>query len=130
MIIRSLNEIVGTDRDVFGETGTWNSRRLLLKSDNMGYSLNDTIIFAGTKTQLWYKHHLEAVYCIEGEGYVQEHESGVRHRISPGMMYALDQHDRHELVAEKDLRLVCVFNPPLTGKEDHDADGAYLPDID
>lgn len=126
MIIRTLDDIVGTDRDVYGETRTWNSRRLLLKSDNMGFSLNDTIIFAGTETKLWYKHHLESVYCIEGEGYIEEHDSGVQHRIFPGMMYALDKHDRHLLVAEKDMRLICVFNPPLTGHEDHDEDGAYL----
>ncbi|CAN5152590.1 hypothetical protein BH23CHL9_BH23CHL9_05960 [soil metagenome] len=25
------------------------------------------------------------------------------------------------------LRLVCVFNPVLTGRETHDADGSYLP---
>jgi hypothetical protein len=25
------------------------------------------------------------------------------------------------------LRLVCVFNPALTGGEIHDADGSYLP---
>ena len=125
MIIRTLEDIIGTDRDVHGESGTWNSRRLLLKSDNMGFALNDTLIHAGTKTHLWYKHHLEAVYCIEGEGYIEEYDSGVQHRIFPGMMYALDKHDRHWLVAEKTMRMICVFNPPLTGREDHDEDGAY-----
>jgi hypothetical protein len=28
------------------------------------------------------------------------------------------------------LRLVCVFSPPLTGREKHDPDGSYLPAAD
>jgi L-ectoine synthase len=37
----------------------------------------------------------------------------------------LDGHERHELHAETDLRMVCVFTPALTGQEVHDEDGAY-----
>lgn len=125
MIVRRLEDIKGSEREVCGEKGTWASRRLLLKSDNMGFSLNDTLIFAGTKTRLWYKNHLEAVYCVSGEGRIRELDSGKVHEIGPGMMYALDKHDRHLLEAESELRLICVFNPPLTGREDHDADGSY-----
>jgi L-ectoine synthase len=40
-------------------------------------------------------------------------------------LYALDRHDRHNLRARTRMRLVCVFNPPLTGREVHDADGVY-----
>jgi len=25
------------------------------------------------------------------------------------------------------MRLICVFNPPVTGREVHDQDGAYAP---
>jgi L-ectoine synthase len=38
---------------------------------------------------------------------------------------ALDQHDEHALRAETDMRRVCVFSPPLIGREVHDATGAY-----
>lgn len=41
------------------------------------------------------------------------------------MMYALNGHERHRVRAHTDLRMICVFTPPLTGREDHDADGAY-----
>jgi hypothetical protein len=34
----------------------------------MGYSVHDTIIKAGAVLEMEYKHHLETVYCIEGEG--------------------------------------------------------------
>ncbi len=123
MIVRSLEEVKGTERDV--QTPNWTSRRLLLKSDGMGFSLHETTIFAGTETTIWYAHHLEAVYCIEGEGEVETIEDGRIHPIRPGVVYALDRHDRHHLRAKTQMRLVCVFNPPLTGREVHDADGVY-----
>lgn len=126
MIVRTVDEIKGTDREVFAESGNWVSRRLLLKKDGMGFSFHETTIFAGTQTPIWYKNHLEAVYCIEGQGEVQLHDSGEIIPIRPGTMYALDKHDRHLLRAcDSDLRLLCVFNPPVTGREDHLPDGSY-----
>ena len=47
-------------------------------------------------------------------------------RIGPGDAYA-PQHDRHTIRVLSALRLVCVFNPALTGHETHDADGSYEP---
>ena len=40
-------------------------------------------------------------------------------------MYALDKNDKHVLRARSEMKMVCVFNPPLMGKEVHGADGAY-----
>jgi L-ectoine synthase len=125
MIVRALSEILGTERDVAARGGTWVSRRLLLRDEGMGFSFHDTTIFAGTETRMWYRHHLEAVYCVAGEGELEDLETGAVHPISDGTMYALDGHERHILRARTDLRMICVFNPPLTGREDHDADGAY-----
>ncbi len=123
MIVRHLNDILNTERDIAAEN--WSSRRLLLAEDGMGFSMHETIIHAGTETPICYKNHLEAVYCIEGEGEIELVPSGVKHRIYPGMLYALNNNDQHLLRASVSLRLVCVFNPPLTGREIHDADGAY-----
>lgn len=125
MIVRRLEEILGTERDVDHEL--WNSRRLLLAEDGMGFSLHDTIIRPGGPLHLHYKHHLEAVYCIEGRGTVKTLSDGKVHRIEPGTVYALDQHDDHILEAEEQMRMVCVFNPPLTGAEVHREDGSYAP---
>jgi L-ectoine synthase len=72
-----------------------------------------------------YKNHLEAVYCVEGEGEVEVLPKGRVYPIAPGAMYALDGHERHVLRAWTTLRLVCVFNPPCTGREVHGPDGAY-----
>lgn len=123
MIVRSLESIVGTERHTFAPT--WNSRRLLLARDGMGFSLHDTVIEAGTETPMWYRNHLEAVYCIEGTGTLEDRATGEVHEIGPGTMYALDQHDRHVLRAATRMRMVCVFNPPCTGAEIHDEEGVY-----
>lgn len=123
MIVRTLHDTEGSESHVFAPT--WNSRRLLLARDGMGFSLHDTIIDAGTETPMWYRNHLEAVYCIDGEGTLEDCATGEVHRIEAGTMYALDQHDRHVLRATTRMRMVCVFNPPCTGRETHDDDGAY-----
>lgn len=124
MIVRDLTEVVGTDRDV--EAPTFSSRRMLLAKDGMGFSLHDTILYAGTETKIHYRNHLEAVYCIEGSAEIVELDGdGAVHEIKPGVMYALDGHERHLLRAISDFRALCVFNPPLTGREVHDEDGVY-----
>ncbi len=123
MIIRQESDIAGSEREVVAEN--WTSRRLLLARDGMGFSLHDTVIRAGTETIMWYRNHVEAVYCIEGEGEIQELPDGPVHPIRPGTLYALDGHEKHALRAKTSLRFVCVFNPPCTGREIHDADGAY-----
>lgn len=124
MQVKHLNDIVNTEDDVAADT--WRSRRLLLKKDGMGFSLHDTIIYAGTETTIWYKNHLEAVYCIEGDGEIEFLNEEKTYSINPGTLYVLDGHEKHKLRAnKKDLRLVCVFNPPVTGKEVHDEDGSY-----
>ncbi|WP_028879051.1 ectoine synthase [Terasakiella pusilla] len=125
MIVRDIEDIKGTEREVKADTGTWTSRRMLLRSDGMGFSFHETIIHAGTETLIWYKNHLEAVYCVGGEGEIEDLTNGETHQIRDGIMYALNGHEKHYLRAKSDLRMICVFTPPLTGKEDHDADGVY-----
>ena len=124
MKIVKLDDIIGTDRDVEGPG--WKSRRLLLKKDNMGFSFHETIIPAGAELHLWYKNHLEAVYCVGGDGSIEDLATGEVHEIYDGVLYALDNHDRHILRGgKKDMRLICGFSPPVTGRETHDADGSY-----
>lgn len=123
MIVRYLEERIGTEYDV--DTPTWNSRRLLLREDDVGFSLHDTRIKAGTETMIWYKHHVEAVYCIEGEGEIELIETREKFPIREGMMYVLNGHEKHWLRGTTDMRMVCVFNPACSGREVHDEEGAY-----
>ena len=118
MIIRKLAEAKTVD------WGNGLSRRFLLEADGMGYTVTDTIVHKGTRSLLEYKRHLEACYCIEGRGEVED-TSGQVFSIEPGTMYALDKHDAHYLVAspDEDLRLVCVFTPALRGDERHSLSG-------
>lgn len=123
MIVRALSDIAGTDREVCGEN--WASRRLLLREDKLGFSLHDTIIRGGTSTEMQYRNHLEAVYCIQGKGALTVIETGEVFSIGPGTVYALDRNDRHILRAESDMRMICVFTPALVGPESHDENGSY-----
>ncbi|HYZ97844.1 MAG TPA: ectoine synthase [Acidimicrobiales bacterium] len=123
MIVRRLAQIEGTDAEV--DTPNWTSRRLILAGDGVGFSFHDTVIRAGTATEMWYRHHVESVYCTEGVGEIEDRETGEVYEVGPGTLYLLDGHERHELRAHTDLRMMCVFNPPLTGRETHDEQGTY-----
>ncbi len=125
MIVKHLEDVLGTEADV--DTEGWNSRRLIFKDAGMGYSVNDTIIKSGAELEMEYRNHLETVYCIEGAGEITDLASGETHAIKVGTIYALNEHDHHILRANKGthMRMVCVFNPPLTGREVHDETGAY-----
>lgn len=123
MIVRTLQEARESERRVVAEN--WESTRLLLKSDNFGFSFHITQIYAGTETPIHYKNHLEAVYCISGEGEIETVDDGKVYPIRPGTIYLLDKHDKHLLRGKTELTMACVFNPPLNGKEVHDETGAY-----
>lgn len=124
MKIVKLSELKDTDREVVSPDG-WTSYRFLLAKDGMGFSMHETIFPAGLEFQMWYKNHLEAVYCYEGTGTITDLATDEVHELGPGTLYALDKHDRHILKAHTKMRLVCTFNPPVTGREIHDDDGAY-----
>jgi len=123
LIVRSIKEVEGTDRHT--RTPNWESRRIVLAKEGVGFSLHDTVLYAGTVNDMWYANHIEAVYCIEGKGTLLDKETGIEYVIEPGTMYLLDGHERHRLTCATQMRMVCVFNPPVTGQEVHDENGVY-----
>lgn len=123
MIVRDLNKAKSTTRLV--ESDGWNSVRLLLKDDKMGFSFHITTIYAGAECHFEYKNHLESVYCVAGTGSIEDCATGEIHPIQAGVMYALDKHDKHILRGETEMTMACVFNPPVTGREVHLPDGSY-----
>ncbi len=123
MIIRDINTARQTDRRVSAER--WESVRLLLADDGMGFSFHITTIEAGSTHTFHYKNHFESVYCISGEGSIEDIATGEVHELRPGVMYALDQHDKHTLHCRTQMVFACCFNPPVTGREVHRADGSY-----
>lgn len=125
MIVRNLSEAEKTQRRIVSPDGNWESTRLLLKEDSMGFSFHITTIYEGADFGMHYQNHLESVYCLSGEGEVETVADGKKYPIRPGTLYILDQHDKHILRAFKEMKMACVFNPPVVGNEVHNADGAY-----
>ncbi|MFD0364851.1 ectoine synthase [Nocardia sp. GCM10030253] len=123
MIVRTTEAITGTERDVAG-TG-WRSKRIILGGDGVGFSFHETTIDAGTEHEFHYRYHVEAVWLIEGEGTLTDLDNDVTYELEPGSMYLLDEHERHRLHARTEMRMMCVFNPPVTGQEVHDSNGVY-----
>ena len=119
MIIRRLPDVPPV------EWGNGLSSRFLVAADQVGYTITDTLVRAGTKSLLEYRNHLESCYCVEGSGEVVDMD-GTSHPITPGTLYSLNEHDAHYLIASphEDLRLICVFTPALNGNEVHRLDEA------
>ncbi|MBH0780400.1 ectoine synthase [Nocardia bovistercoris] len=123
MIVRTTAEITGTERDVAGKG--WRSKRIVLGGDRVGFSFHETTIDAGSEHVFHYLNHVEAVWLVEGEGTLHDLDNDVAYPLAPGSMYLLDGHERHRLIARTRMRMMCVFNPPVTGQEVHDSDGVY-----
>ena len=126
MIIEQKSALQGTARDASGPG--WTSLRLLVRSHGMGFSMTETQVLPGAVLRLQYWHHVEACYCIAGAGEVVELDSGAVHAITPGVLYAPNVHDLHEVRVPEGgeaLRLICVFSPALEGNEVHGPDGSY-----
>lgn len=125
MIVRDFNKLKDSTRAV--SDAQWTSVRMLLADDGMGFSFHITTLKAGSEHTFHYKHHFESVYCMSGTGAITDLATGESFDIRPGVMYALDQHDKHTIRADADLVMACCFNPPVTGTEVHREDGSYAP---
>jgi L-ectoine synthase len=123
MMVRRVQDADKAGRRIQSEG--WDSVRLLLRNDDMGFSFHITTIYRGAELHFHYQHHLESVYCISGRGDVESRADGKVYPIEPGTIYILDKNDKHTLRAFEEMSLACVFNPPLHGKEVHNVEGAY-----
>ncbi len=123
MIVRTLDEITDTDADI--KTENWRSKRIVLAKEKVGFSVHETTLYAGTVSRFWYANHIEAVFVVAGEGEITDLGTGETHQLAPGSLYLLNDHDKHEVRPRTEMRVVCVFNPPVTGREVHDENGVY-----
>ena len=127
MIVRTTAEITGTERDV--ADAAWRSKRIILAGDGVGFSFHETTINANSVSEFQYRHHVEAVWVVEGSGVLTNLENGDEFKLEPGTMDLLDGHEKHRVACHEQLRMLCVFNPPVTGQEVHDETGTYPPSI-
>ena len=105
-----MKTVKTSDRKAIQVTGC-TSIRLLTSADNMGFSVNKTMVPKGAPQHWHYKHHLEACYCVSGKGVLTSFETGDCFTIEPETMYVLDKHDDHTFQAIKDTVLISIFNP-------------------
>jgi L-ectoine synthase len=125
MKVVKVDKLKGTARDVKCPRGGFNSLRILLEKDGMGYTLTKTTIPVAGKQHWQYFNHLESCYCIQGSGILTNADTGETFIIEPDTCYILDEHDDHYFEAIEEVVLICVFNPPLKGAEVHDESGSY-----
>eukprot|EP00499_Haloplacidia_sp_CaronLabIsolate_P002577 CAMPEP_0196780102 /NCGR_PEP_ID=MMETSP1104-20130614/7121_1 /TAXON_ID=33652 /ORGANISM="Cafeteria sp., Strain Caron Lab Isolate" /LENGTH=190 /DNA_ID=CAMNT_0042150293 /DNA_START=11 /DNA_END=583 /DNA_ORIENTATION=+ len=132
-IIRTAQEVKDAGDVHVASTGTWESRRYLKRKDGLGFSFHHTVLYAGSSTLIWYKNHVEAVIVTHGAGEIEVVEPGQKegegkvYKLDVGTCYALNGQERHYLRAYKDadMHVICAFNPPIAGSEDHNEEGVY-----
>jgi L-ectoine synthase len=128
MLVRRLDELKRQGREKVGPGGVYRSIRLLSKEDRLGFSVSDVYLPAGDEVDLWYKHHWEANYVLEGTAEVEDLATGEKIALEPGVMYVVGPRDKHRLRTTTELHLFTIFTPAL---EDvvyvHDEDGSFPP---
>jgi L-ectoine synthase len=72
----------------------WTSVRMLLADDGMGFSFHITFLEAGLGAHVRVQEPLRERLLHEGAGSITDLATGETHEIKPGVMYALDKHDR------------------------------------
>ena len=111
MLVTNQNDLNDTDRDIQSET--WRSRRMVLAGEGVGFSFHDTVIYAGTTSTFHYANHIEAVYCVQGEGTLTNEETGEVHELKDSTMYLLDGHEKHTVRASDISRATAGLKKDL-----------------
>ena len=101
------------------------SHRILLMEDGCGFGMTKTIVPPDGKQMWHYPNHMEACYCVSGHGEITNISTGDSFQINPDTTYVLNHNEPHYFEAFETVTLICVFNPPLVGKETHDKNGTY-----
>jgi L-ectoine synthase len=127
LTVKRLDELRAAGREMAVAGGSARSIRVLLQEDRLGFTLCDVRMAAGNRNELWYKHHWEANFILEGSGMVSDLNTGESWPLEAGTVYIVGPNDQHSVEAVSDLHLISIFNPPLRGEEQHDKEGALPP---
>ena len=127
MFVKTLKDLKAAGREKIVAGGSARTVRFLTRDDGLGFTMSDVRLDAGQQNVLWYKHHWEANYILEGRGEVRDLTTDETWVLEPGVMYIVGPDDRHSMRAITDLHLVSIFNPPLAGDEVHDEHGTLPP---
>ena len=127
LTVKRLDELRADGREKVVAGGSARSIRVLLQEDQLGFTLCDVRMAAGNRNELWYKHHWEANFILEGSGMVSDLNTDESWPLEAGTIYIVGPDDRHSMEAVSDLHLISIFNPPLHGDEQHDEEGTLPP---
>ena len=125
MIVRRLEDLKAEGGTKTVGTGQVKTVRYLLSDDGAGFSVSDVTVPSQMDMVLQYKNHVEVNVILGGEGTVEDLATGEVHELKPGMIYVVFPQDRHRLRIENGMHVISIFNPPLIGTENYDADGSY-----
>jgi L-ectoine synthase len=123
IVVKRLNDLCARGHEMVVAGGNARSIRALLQEDQLGFTLCDVRMNAGNRSNLWYKHHVEANVILQGHGLLSDLDSGESWPLEAGTMYFVGPDDRHSVAASSDLHLLSIFNPALQGDEQHDEEG-------
>ena len=115
MIFRDRADLVGTDRDVTNDN--YDSTRLLLAEDGASVGMTDAVIKPGVTGTYGYSDRTEIAYCISGSAVVVDLGTGHTQTTGPGRLWIAPPGSSFTIEATEPTRLICVFDPPLTGAE-------------
>jgi L-ectoine synthase len=127
MFVRTIDDIRALDGEKILGGGAVKALRLVTAADDMGFSVSDVTLKAGTDITLWYKNHWEANLILEGHLNLTHQTTNEQHQLEFGDVYCVGPNDPHRITCKTEVKLLAIFNPPLSGDEKHDADGAYPP---
>jgi quercetin dioxygenase-like cupin family protein len=127
MFVKRASEMRSAGRELVVANGCARTIRMLTQVDDLGFGFSDVHFAPGADTVLWYKHHWEANFVLDGTGEVTELTSKTSCKLEPALAYNVGPRDRHRLRAITDLRLVSIFCPAPRGDEQHDAEGTLPP---
>lgn len=115
MLFRTVNELIGSDKEYVGEG--FKSRRLVTKDDGLPVSVHETTVAADMELRFSYERNSETVYCIQGSAKLENLATGEVHTITPGALYSVGIGEEHCLTTVSLTRFLCIFDPPLAGDE-------------
>lgn len=105
----------GTDHEV--KRDDLSSVLLLLKSDGLGFTVARTMIHPAKDFEPFHdKDHVQAYYCIRGNGTVKD-SRGNETKITPGFFFAADKTEKHWIKAKNTLVLLCTISPAIAANE-------------
>jgi L-ectoine synthase len=115
MRIINRTDLIGSDQHV--RHPNYETIRLLLDRDGFGLTLTDITLNPGILDTYGYDDRLELAYCIEGRATLVDLATDTQHVVEPGTIWAAPPGSRFTFLAHQPTRLICVFNPALTGVE-------------